>query len=86
MWEIYVRQISEFFENIFLKKQYGFKRGYRTQHYILAMLESRKTSVDKGKVFGVLLTDLSKAFDCLEHNLFIAKKMLMASVCLQFYY
>ena len=50
------------------------------------MLESRKTSVDKGKVFGVLLTDLSKAFDCLEHDLFIAKKMLMASVCLQFYY
>ena len=32
------------------------------------MLETWKRSVDKGKVFGALLTDLSKAFDCLDHE------------------
>ena len=37
------------------------------------MLEKWKSSLDKGKVFGVLLTDLSKAFDCLSHELIIAK-------------
>ena len=26
-----------------------------------------KRSIDRGKVFGALLTDLSKAFDCLNH-------------------
>ena len=29
--------------------------------------------MDKGEVFGVLITDLSKVFDCLSHELIIAK-------------
>ena len=37
------------------------------------MLETWKRSVDKGKVFGALLTFLSKAFDCLNHELLTAK-------------
>ena len=37
------------------------------------MLEKWKNAVDKGKCFGALLTDLSKAFDCLSQELLIAK-------------
>ena len=37
------------------------------------MLEKWKRAVDNGIVFGILLTDLSKAFDCLSHELLIAK-------------
>ena len=37
------------------------------------MLEKWKKAVDTKKVFGALLTDLSKAFDCLPHDLIIAK-------------
>ena len=37
------------------------------------MLEKWKSSEDKGKAFGVLLTDFSKAFQCLSHELIIAK-------------
>ena len=37
------------------------------------MLEKWKTVVDKKGNFGVLLTDLPKAFDCFPHNLLLAK-------------
>lgn len=32
-------------------------------------LESCKKANDKNKVFGTLIKDLSKAFDCLSHDL-----------------
>ena len=67
------KQVSEFFENIFSKNQCGFRKGHNTQKCLLAMLEKWKRSVDSGKAFGALLTDLSKAFDCLDHELLIAK-------------
>ena len=37
------------------------------------MTEKFKESIDKGNAFGALLTDLSKAFDCIDHTLLIAK-------------
>ena len=37
------------------------------------MLQKFKESVEKGNEFGALLTDLSKAFNCIDHKLLIAK-------------
>ena len=57
------KQISNFMEPFFSKQQSGFRKDCSTQYYLLSMLKKWKSVVDKGKYFGVLLTDLSKAFD-----------------------
>ena len=67
------KQISSFFYDIFLKYQYGFRKGFSTQQCLLALLEKWMRSIDRGKAFGALLTDLSKAFDCLNHDFLMAK-------------
>ena len=51
----------------------GFRKGYSTQYCLIAMLEQWKKACDKHNIAGALLTDLSKAFDCLNHVLLIAK-------------
>ena len=51
----------------------GFRKGYNTQHCLMVMLEKWKKALDKRNIAGALLTDLSKAFDCLNHELLIAK-------------
>ena len=66
-------QMSAFFEDIFNKQQCGFRKSYNTQQCLLKMLEKWKRSVNGVKAFGALLTDLSKAFDCLDHELLLAK-------------
>ena len=51
----------------------GFRKGFSTQHSLLSLLEKCKSAVDNKKVFGALLMDLFKAFDCLSHDLLAAK-------------
>ena len=40
------------------------------------MIESWKEAVDNHEAFGALMTDLSKAFDCLSYGLLIAKLLI----------
>ena len=67
------KQMAQFMDQYFSKFQCGFRKGYSVQHSLVAMIEKWKSANDKGKSFGALLTDLSKAFDCLPHELTIAK-------------
>ena len=67
------KKTSKFMEPLHSKYQCGFKKGCRTQYSVLAMLDKWKSLVDKGSSFGALLTDLSKAFDCLLHEFLTAK-------------
>ena len=65
--------MSSFLKNIFSKNQCGFRKGYHTQQCLLVTLEKWKRSVGGGSAFGALITNLSKAFDCLDDEIIIAK-------------
>ena len=66
-------QLYENFDNMLFRSQCGFRKGYNAQHCLLVMIEKIKEAIDRGYEFGALLTDLSKAFDCINHPLLIAK-------------
>ena len=53
--------------------QYSFRKGCTAQYCLLVMIAKFKEAIDRGNEFGALLTDLSKAFDCIHHPLLIAK-------------
>ena len=65
-------QIYPYFDTLISKFQCGFRKGFNAQYCLLAMIEKCKT-LDKGGETGAVLTDLSKAFDYINHNLLIAK-------------
>ena len=62
-----------FMDKYFSQFQCGFRKGYSTQQCLIALIKKWKNVVDSGKSFGALLIDLSKAFDCLRHELLLAK-------------
>ena len=66
-------KMYKYFDQILSKYQCSFRQGYNTQQYLLMMIAKWKETFDKGGLGGALLTDQSKAFDCIKHNLLIAK-------------
>ena len=48
-------------------------KDFSAQHCLVSMFEKQKTCNNKGKSFGALMTDLSKAIDYLSHELIITK-------------
>ena len=71
--KIYVAQIADYMEIHLSKYLCGFRQGHSTQHCLLVMLEKLKRALDEKGSCGALFTDLSKAFDCMRHDLLIAK-------------
>ena len=58
---------------IFSKYHCGFRKGYTAQHCSMEIIEKWRKFFDIGGHGGALLIDLSKAFNCVDHELLIAK-------------
>ena len=66
-------QLSNFFDSLLAPNQCGFRKSFSSQYCLLVMQEKFKEEIDRGNQFGTLLTDLSKAFDCIDCKLPIEK-------------
>ena len=51
----------------------GFRKNHNAQYSLLKMIETWKKHLDKGEKIGVILMDLTKAFDTINHSLLLAK-------------
>ena len=65
-------QPHEYFDDILSPSQCSFRNGNSTQHRLIVTFEKFKESMNKGNEFGALITDLSKAFECVDHRLRIS--------------
>ncbi len=60
-------------KHVFSDELSAFREGYSTQYVLVNLMEKLKSALDRSKCGGALLMDLSKAFDCIPHDLMIAK-------------
>ena len=67
------KQLEVYFQALLSRYQCGFCKGYSIINVLVRMTKKWRKSFDEGGPFGALLTDFSKAFDCLPHELLIAK-------------
>ena len=63
-----LNQIYPYLNNIFSKYQNGFQKGFTTQHCLIAMIEKWCQSLDSGGQAAAILTDISKTFDYIDHE------------------
>ena len=60
-------------ENIFNLIFCGFRKAHRTQHALFKLLHSWQKELDEKGMVATVLMDLSKVYDCIPHDLLIAK-------------
>ena len=66
-------QIYNYINNFLSAYLFGYRTKHNSEQCILVMTEMWKIALDEHKIAGAILTDLSKAFDCISHELLLAK-------------
>ena len=77
MSKIYERFIhdclSSYAESFLSKFISAYRKSYSSNHVLLRLIENWKKSLDNKNFVGTVLMDLSKAFDCVLHDLLVAR-------------
>ena len=66
-------QLYEYLENFLSELLCGFRKAHSTQHGPFRLIQKWQADLDSGVYVGAILMDLSKAYNCLSHDLLIAK-------------
>ena len=70
---IFYKRIDRFMTLKFSPFLCGCRKNHNSQYSLLKMNEVWKKNLDKGNDIAVILMDLSKAFDTINHSLLLAK-------------
>ena len=65
-------QLGSGLDKYFLPFISAYRKGYSTQHVLTRLVEEWREGRDNNYIVGAILIDLSKAFHCILHDLFIA--------------
>ena len=68
-----LNSMLEYTDKILSEHISAYRKGYSCQNVLLKLTETWRQRLDNNQIVGAVLMDLSKAFDCLPHELLIAK-------------
>ena len=70
---VYHNQLYAYFDTLLSSLLAAFRKHYNCQHVLINLIEKCRQALDSREYFGLIIMDLSKAFDCLPHRLFLCK-------------
>ena len=73
-------QMNLIFESKFLPLLTGFCKNHSTQNASLNMIGNWKNALDKGKKIDTIFMELYKAFDTLNHNFYLPRRIAFLSM------
>ena len=71
--KVIYNQLCDYSESFLNNIICGFRKAHSTQHALFKLLQSWQQVLHDGDFIDTVLMDLSKAYDCIPHNLWIAK-------------